>query len=132
MEPERAGESFTQILDQAKIDPTAVNYEIKDETLGQLIAAVLPSVIGTGIVLVVLLYMFRQARGAQDSVFSFGQSKARLFDKGKQSVTFKDVAGVDEAKKELEEVVDFLKHPAKYKAVGARTPKAYCWWARRE
>src|SRR3989337_3050443 len=67
--------------------------------------------------------MVRQARGAQDSIFSFGQSKAKLFDKGKQSVKFADVAGVDEAKKELEEVVDFLKNPGKYKAVGARTPK---------
>ncbi|KKU95374.1 MAG: ATP-dependent zinc metalloprotease FtsH [Candidatus Amesbacteria bacterium GW2011_GWB1_48_13] len=91
--------------------------------MGQILAAVLPSVIGTGVVLLVLLYMFRQARGAQDSIFSFGQSKAKLFDKGKQSVKFADVAGVDEAKKELEEVVDFLKNPGKYKAVGARTPK---------
>jgi cell division protease FtsH len=119
----QTNDSFTQILEGAKIDPTAVNYEIKDQTLGQLVAAVLPSIIGTGIVLLVLLYMFRQARGQQDSIFSFGQSKAKLFDKGKQAVTFKDVAGVDEAKKELEEVVDFLKNPGKYKAVGARTPK---------
>jgi cell division protease FtsH len=116
-------ETFTQILSDAKIDPMTVNYEIKDQTLGQLIAAVLPSLIGTGVVLLVLLYMFRQARGAQDSIFSFGQSKAKLFDKGKQKVTFADVAGVDEAKKELEEVVDFLKNPGKYKALGARTPK---------
>ncbi len=117
------GESFTEILDRAGIDPTKVSYEIKDETVGQMLAAILPSILGTGVVLLVILYMFRQARGAQDSVFSFGQSKAKLFDKGKQSVTFAAVAGVDEAKKELEEVVDFLKNPAKYKAVGARTPK---------
>jgi cell division protease FtsH len=116
-------ESLTQILTDAKIDPTKVNYQIKDQTFGQLVAAVLPSILGTGLVLVALLYMFRQARGAQDSVFSFGQSKAKLFDKGKQSVKFTDVAGVDEAKKELEEVVDFLKNPGKYKALGARTPK---------
>jgi len=116
-------ESFAQMLDSAKIDPTTVRYEIKDQTLGQMIGAILPSLIGTGVVILVLLYMFRQARGAQDSIFSFGQSKAKLFDKGKQSVKFADVAGVDEAKRELEEVVDFLKNPAKYKAVGARTPK---------
>src|SRR3990170_3233173 len=110
------GESFTEILERSKIQPEAVQYEIKDETLGQLLAAVLPSIIGTGVVLLVLLYMFRQARGAQDSIFSFGQSKAKLFDKGKQSVKFSDVAGGDEAKKELEEVVDFLKKPGKYGA----------------
>ncbi len=118
-----AGESFTEVLDRAKIDSGKVNYEIKDQTLGQMVAAILPSLVGTGVVLLVILYMFRQARGAQDSIFSFGQSKAKLFDKGKQSVTFANVAGVDEAKKELEEVVDFLKNPGKYKAVGARTPK---------
>ncbi len=116
-------ESFTEILDRAKLDPAVVKYEIKDQTLGDLMGAILPSLIGTGVVIFVLLYMFRQARGAQDSIFSFGQSRAKLFDKGKQSVKFADVAGVDEAKKELEEVVDFLKNPAKYKAVGARTPK---------
>lgn len=115
--------SFTEILDRAQIKPEAVKYEIKDQTFGQVMTAVLPSVIGTGFVLLVLLYMMRQARGQQDSIFSFGQSRARLFDKGKQSVKFADVAGVDEAKKELEEVVDFLKNPGKYKALGARTPK---------
>ncbi len=115
--------SFTEILDRAQIKPDAVKYEIKDQTFGQVMTAVLPSVIGTGFVLLVLLYMMRQAKGQQDGIFSFGQSRARLFDKGKQSVKFADVAGVDEAKKEVEEVVDFLKNPGKYKALGARTPK---------
>lgn len=116
-------ETFTEILKNAGIDPTTVHYEIKDQTLGQLLAAALPGILSAGFVLLILLYMFRQARGAQDSIFSFGQSKAKLFSKGKQDIKFTDVAGVDEAKKELEEVVDFLKNPAKYKAVGARTPK---------
>lgn len=69
------------------------------------------------------LFIFRQARGAQDNVFSFGQSKARVFNKDLPKTTFADVAGVDDAKKELEEVVDFLKNPQKYKTLGARTPK---------
>jgi cell division protease FtsH len=70
-------------------------------------------------------FIYRQARGAQDSIFSFGRSPARIFVRnGKQpKITFKDVAGVDEAKKELTEVVDFLKNPDKYKKLGARTPK---------
>jgi len=68
-------------------------------------------------------FIFRQARGAQESVFSFGQSKAKIFNKDKPKISFKDVAGVDEAKQELREVVDFLKNPGKYKAMGARTPK---------
>lgn len=116
-------ESFTEILKNSNIDPMSVNYEIKDQTFGQLLTAALPGILSAGLVLLILMYMFRQARGTQDSIFSFGQSKAKLFSKGKQDVKFADVAGVDEAKKELEEVVDFLKNPAKYKAVGARTPK---------
>jgi cell division protease FtsH len=69
------------------------------------------------------IFIFRQARGAQENIFSFGQSKAKLFSKDTPKTGFSDVAGVDEAKQELTEIVDFLKHPAKYRAVGARTPK---------
>jgi cell division protease FtsH len=68
-------------------------------------------------------FIFRQARGTQESIFSFGQSRAKLFNKDNPRVTFADVAGVDEAKQELTEIVDFLKNPVKYKAMGARTPK---------
>lgn len=68
-------------------------------------------------------FIFKQARGAQDNVFSFGKSQAKLYSKDTPKIGFKDVAGVDEAKKELEEIVDFLKNPGKYKSVGARTPK---------
>ena len=58
-------ESFSEILDRAKIDPAAVKYEVRDQTFGQVMTAVLPSIIGTGFVLLVLLYMMRQARGAR-------------------------------------------------------------------
>ncbi|HVZ58600.1 MAG TPA: ATP-dependent zinc metalloprotease FtsH [Patescibacteria group bacterium] len=68
-------------------------------------------------------FIFRQARGTQESIFSFGQSRAKLYSKDTPKVTFNDVAGVDEAKQELTEVVDFLRNPQKYKAMGARTPK---------
>jgi cell division protease FtsH len=67
-------------------------------------------------------FMRAQSKGAND-IFSFGRSRAKIFAKGKQDTTFADVAGVDEAKKELEELVDFLKFPAKYRKMGARTPK---------
>ncbi|OGH14756.1 MAG: cell division protein FtsH [Candidatus Levybacteria bacterium RIFCSPHIGHO2_01_FULL_38_26] len=68
-------------------------------------------------------FIFRQARGAQENIFSFGRSRAKLFSKDTPRIGFADVAGVDEAKQELTEIVDFLKNPQKYKAVGARTPK---------
>lgn len=115
--------SFSELLDRAKIDPSKVNYTISDQTIikavGDIMGIILPLLLTAG----VIYFIFRmQSRGAQD-IFSFGRSRAKLFAKGKQTVTFKDVAGVDEAKKELVEIVDFLKHPAKYKAMGARTPK---------
>lgn len=70
-----------------------------------------------------LLWLYRRQSGGPGSIFSFGQSPAKLYSKDQPKITFSDVAGVDEAKKELEEVVDFLKNPKKYVAVGARTPK---------
>jgi cell division protease FtsH len=56
-------------------------------------------------------------------MFGMGKSRAKLFAKGKQSIKFSDVAGVDEAKKELEEVVDFLKNPKKYRDLGRQNTK---------
>lgn len=116
-------ESFTDLLDKVKIDPTTVNYTIMDATFskafGEILGVILPVLLMAG----VFYFIYKmQSKGAQD-IFSFGRSKAKLFAKGKQAVTFADVAGVDEAKKELEEVVDFLKRPEKYRKLGARTPK---------
>ena len=70
-----------------------------------------------------LFFMMRQAQGANNQALSFGKSRARMFTGSKQSVTFADVAGVEEAKQELQEVVDFLKFPEKFAALGARIPK---------
>lgn len=72
---------------------------------------------------VLLMWLYKRQTGGAGGIFSFGQSPAKLYNKDMPKITFKDVAGVDEAKKELEEVVDFLKNPKKYAAVGARTPK---------
>lgn len=108
-------------VSKESLDKTKV--VIKDETglnnWFNILSAVLPVVL----MIAFFYFLFRQARGAQESIFSFGQSKARLFSKDLPKTTFADVAGVDEAKQELTEIVDFLKHPGKYKAMGARTPK---------
>jgi len=116
-------ESFTDLLDKVGIDPATVQYTIVDQTFSKAFGDILGVVLPILLMLGVFYFIFKaQNKGAQD-IFSFGRSKAKLFAKGKQSVTFADVAGVDEAKKELEEVVDFLKRPEKYRKLGARTPK---------
>lgn len=70
-----------------------------------------------------LIFMMRQAQNSNNQAMSFGKSKARMVDKEKQKTTFKDVAGAEEAKEELIEVVDFLKNPSKYTSMGAKIPK---------
>jgi len=70
-----------------------------------------------------LFFLFRQARGANSQAMSFGRSRARLFPANRPTVTFDDVAGVEEAKQELREVVDFLKSREKFQTLGARIPK---------
>jgi cell division protease FtsH len=70
-----------------------------------------------------LFFMFRQAQGTNNQAMSFGKSRARMFLGSKTVVTFNDVAGVDEAKTELQEVVEFLKYPEKFNQLGARIPR---------
>ncbi|HUS15207.1 MAG TPA: ATP-dependent zinc metalloprotease FtsH [Chloroflexia bacterium] len=71
----------------------------------------------------VFIFMMRQAQGTNNQALSFGKSRARLFMGNKPSITFSDVAGVEEAKQELAEVVEFLKYPDKFAALGARIPR---------
>lgn len=70
-----------------------------------------------------IFFMFRQAQGQNNQAMGFGKSRARLYGNEKSKVTFKDIAGSDEAKQDLVEVVDFLKHPKKFEDVGAKIPK---------
>src|SRR3989344_3060882 len=116
-------DSFLKTLKDANVDSSTLNVIIKDTQGSVGIVNFLSNVIPTILMVAFFIFLFRQAKGAQESVFSFGQSSAKRFSKDLPKVTFKDVAGVDEAKKELEEVVDFLKNPEKYKKLGARTPK---------
>lgn len=116
-------DSLVKTLEASGVDPKSVQINVKDLSMGQVWVSLISNVLPLVLTVLFFLFIFRQARGAQDNIFSFGQSKARIWNKDLPKVTFSDVAGVDEAKKELEEVVDFLKNPSKYKALGARTPK---------
>lgn len=89
------------------------------EMLWNLFIFTIPIVIIIGF----FMFMMRQAQGQNNQALGFGKSKARLYGSDKERVTFADIAGNDSAKQDLEEVVDFLKHPKKYQEVGAKIPK---------
>jgi len=99
-----------------------VDYEVKPTGFdwgGLLITFLLPMLFLGAII----YFIFRSARGANSQALSFGRSRARLFPASTPTVTFDDVAGVDEAKQELHEVVEFLKSREKFQKLGARIPK---------
>ncbi|HEY7738624.1 MAG TPA: AAA family ATPase, partial [Candidatus Limnocylindria bacterium] len=97
----------------------AVEESATGQWLGLLVTALLPVLL----IVVFFFFMMRQAQGTNNQAMSFGKSRARMFLGSKTVVTFQDVAGVEEAKQELTEVVEFLKYPEKFNALGARIPR---------
>lgn len=89
------------------------------ETLWNLAIIIVPVLLIAGF----FMFMMRQAQGQNNQALGFGKSKAKLYGMDKEKVVFDDIAGNDSAKQDLEEVVDFLKHPKKYLEVGAKIPK---------
>lgn len=117
------GTSLYSVLKDSNVDPTKVKITVKDSSALNTWIGILANFLPVLLIIGFFYFVFRQARGAQENIFSFGSNKAKAFSKVFPKVTFNDVAGVDEAKQELSEVVDFLRNPQKYHAMGARTPK---------
>jgi len=109
---------YEQGLEQGKVE--LVNKEEKTSDLWVMLGVnILPVVI----IALILVMMFRSAQGQGNQALSFGKSRARLYGNEKDRISFKDVAGNDESKQDLQEVVEFLKFPKKFESVGAKIPK---------
>jgi cell division protease FtsH len=113
-----------EVCDAAGPDCGGIAYDFTEPSaaggiLTLLITALLPVLLIGGFI----FFMMRQAQGTNNQAMSFGKSRARMFLGNKTVVTFNDVAGVDEAKQELTEVVEFLKYPEKFNSLGARIPR---------
>ena len=103
----------------AKVEVKVIPPSTTGETMWNLAVVVVPVLI----IVVFFMFMMRQAQGQNNQAMGFGKSKARLYGQDKEKVLFTDIAGNDNAKQDLQEVVDFLKHPKKYKDLGAKIPK---------
>jgi len=114
---------FVDLLQSFDVDPQMTEIHVKGSSgLGSffgLILNFLPLIFFGA----VLLFMMRQAQGNTNQTFSFGRSKARMLVGNQPNVTFDDVAGAEEPKEELQEVVEFLQFPERFEALGARVPR---------
>ena len=112
---------FNQLVqDYIERDRLNVKYEVKT---GAAWLSILPSIVLIVIFVVFFFVLTQQSQGGGNRVMSFGKSRAKLHTEDKKKITFLDVAGADEEKEELGEIVDFLKQPRKFIELGARIPK---------
>ena len=121
---ERSVKESSSIYEQglnkdAKVEVKVIPPSTTGETIWNLAVMVVPVLI----IVAFFMFMMRQAQGQNNQAMGFGKSKARLYGQDKEKVLFEDIAGNDNAKQDLQEVVDFLKHPKKYKELGAKIPK---------
>ena len=115
-----SGSIYEQGLNKnAKVEVKVIPPSTTGETVWNLAVLILPVLI----IVVFFMFMMRQAQGQNNQAMGFGKSKARLYGEDKEKIVFEDIAGNDNAKQDLQEVVDFLKHPKKYKELGAKIPK---------
>lgn len=107
------------LKEDAGTEVTVVPPSTTGDTLWNLAIIIIPVLL----IAAFFMFMMRQAQGQNNQAMGFGKSKAKLYGLDKEKVVFADIAGNDSAKQDLEEVVDFLKHPKKYETLGAKIPK---------
>lgn len=113
-----------ELREDQRIDVSKTNYTTKEPSgTGDAVWGVAQLLVPGLLILGFFFFMMRQAQGQNNQAMSFGKSKARIAGNDKSKVSFKDIAGNEEAKQDLEEVVEFLKYPKKFEAVGAKIPK---------
>ncbi len=124
------GTNFTALVPMGKMADIADRLETRNVQLEAELPpqapwwmALLPNIVFIVVLALFWLFIMNQMQGGNNRAMSFGKSRARLHHEDKRRITFEHVAGVDEAKQELVEIVDFLKHPKKYNEVGAKIPK---------
>ncbi|MDD3481091.1 MAG: ATP-dependent zinc metalloprotease FtsH [Patescibacteria group bacterium] len=118
-----AGQQITTTLKDLGADPANIKLDIKEGEDSSLFWGVILNFAPVILIIAFFWFMLRQAQGSANQANMFGKSKAKLFDPTKQKITFKDVAGSEEEKHELTEIVEFLKYPKKFTALGAKIPK---------
>ncbi|TET40841.1 MAG: ATP-dependent zinc metalloprotease FtsH [Dehalococcoidia bacterium] len=109
-----------QLLEDEGIDPNIVAVKTSGTNWGMIALQIVLPIMLLG---VLFYFFFRSARGTTTQAFNFSKSRARLSSGNKSNVTFEDVAATDEAKEELQEMVEFLRSPQKFRALGARVPR---------
>ncbi len=112
-----------ELLQTYGIDPKSVSIRVNPASQWGNWFGTLTFLLPTLFLIGVIIFMMRQAQGTNNQALSFGKSRARVFTSNRPTVTFDDVAGVEEAKEELQEIVEFLKYPEKFAALGARIPR---------
>jgi len=116
-----------QLLDYGvtpeRLNSTKITVEVIPPSMMSMILGSLPYIIPMLALGFLVFLIFRQAQGSNNAAMSFGKSKARMFTGENPTVTFQDVAGVEESKEELQEIVEFLREPQKFIQIGARIPK---------
>jgi len=112
----------SQLLTEMQTDKVNVKFD-KNSNGSYLLQVLLPNIILVILIAAFMWWVLRQTQSGNNQAISFGRSRARMIAGDKPAITFADVAGVDEAKQELTEIVEFLKYPEKFVALGARIPK---------